>query len=149
MTALYLEALERAAEEARTRETTYRREAARTIAALDAERAFAFRKLNLMRALAGAMIGAEEEQAGVGRARALLCGRLGWSEESEPRRAALDRFSNVARSVFACQMSSGETAAEIVIAELAAFETWYQERHGVPFWMLFEQEMPETPLVDF
>ena len=36
-----------------------------------------------------------------------------------------------------------------VSALLAAFETWYETNHRVSFWDLFDQPMPETPLVDF
>lgn len=149
MRAPYLETLERAAEEAQTRETAYRREAAKAIAALDRERAFAFRKLNLMRAVADAVAGAEEEAAAVESVRELLCGRLGWSGDSDSRRAVFDRFASVTRAALACRGSGDDMSAATVVKALDAFETWYRERHGVPFWTLFEQEMPETPLVDF
>ena len=36
-----------------------------------------------------------------------------------------------------------------VLDALTEFETWYGETHPNPFWMLFENQMPETPLVDF
>ena len=36
-----------------------------------------------------------------------------------------------------------------VLATLTEFETWYAGKHGTPFWILFENHMPETPVVDF
>ncbi len=32
---------------------------------------------------------------------------------------------------------------------LKAFEEWYAQTHPQPFWILFENYMPETPVVDF
>ncbi|MDR6634707.1 DNA replication initiation complex subunit (GINS family) [Phyllobacterium sp. 1468] len=49
----YIEQLQQAADKAQSAETAYRREAATHIATLERERAFAFRRMNLMRALAG------------------------------------------------------------------------------------------------
>jgi len=42
-----------------------------------------------------------------------------------------------------------EAPAVDVIALLATFEAWYAAAHRTPFWDLFDQPMPETPLVDF
>ncbi len=36
-----------------------------------------------------------------------------------------------------------------VMAVLKEFESWYAAKHGSPFWVLFENHMPETPVVDF
>jgi hypothetical protein len=36
-----------------------------------------------------------------------------------------------------------------VIDALTEFERWYAETHPKPFWVLFENYMPETPVVDF
>ncbi len=60
----FLDALAHAAEAA------FRRDAAERIKALERERAFAFRRLNLMRAVADALATAETEEAAVATARA-------------------------------------------------------------------------------
>ena len=36
-----------------------------------------------------------------------------------------------------------------VAEALAGFESWYAATHPVAFWVLFENVMPETPVVDF
>ncbi len=51
----FLDALKAAADEAEVAEKQFRREAAQRIAGLERERSFAFRRLNLMRAVAAAV----------------------------------------------------------------------------------------------
>ena len=66
-------------------------------------------------------------------------------------RQVLSRFVPVAQQMFASLAPIIEEKAPPpdVLAALAQFETWYRETHPHPFWMLFENEMPQTPLVDF
>ena len=63
----------------------------------------------------------------------------------------LSRFVPVAQAMFASLApADDEDAAGLeVIAALAEFERWYAESHPGPFWILFENYMPETPVVDF
>jgi hypothetical protein len=77
--------------------------------------------------------------------------KLGWWDESDARTEVLSRFVPVAQQIFAGLAPVGEEEAPPpdVLGALAAFETWYRETHPHPFWMLFENQMPETPLVDF
>lgn len=156
----YLERLQQAADRAQSVETAYRREAATRIAALERERAFAFRRMNLMRSVAEAAKPQMEddsdpaersgEEIAVARALALLRVRLGWSSDSETRDATLAHFAPV---VIALYRASGD--AEMpdetsgIDDALGRFEAWYEETHGVSFWMLFENPMQDTPRVDF
>src|SRR5262245_36747653 len=99
ITAPFLDALEAAAEEAEATEARFRREAAERIGALEKERAVAFRRLNLMRAVAEAVADADDEDAAAESARATLTGRLGWDTDSEARTEVLARFAAVGRAV--------------------------------------------------
>jgi hypothetical protein len=147
----FLDALERAADRATAAESDFRRGIAERIKALESERAFAFRRLNLMRAIAEVVAGAESEEVAVAGAGAVLRTKLGWSSESEARTAVVSRFAPVAQVMFASLAPSEDEDAPRpdVIKALAEFETWYAETHPGPFWSLFENYMPETPVVDF
>jgi len=156
----YIEQLQQAADKAQSAETAYRREAATHIATLERERAFAFRRMNLMRALAGAAMPQMEddddpaersaEEIAVALALALLRVRLGWSSDSETRDATLARFAPVAIALHRASGSAEMPDAMSGIDDaLGRFETWYEETHGVSFWMLFEIPMQDTPRVDF
>jgi hypothetical protein len=135
-----LDRLKAEAEQADKAEDAYRREAAQRIKALEQERSFAYRRLNLLRAVAGAMAEAEQEKEAVAAAERVLRDKLGWASDSAPRLAVLRQFDAVASAMHG---AAEETAA------LSRFEAWYQEAHGSPFWILFEHYMRETPLVDF
>jgi hypothetical protein len=146
----FLDALTRAAKDAEKAEATFRHEIAARTKALEQARAFAFRRLNFMRAVAGAIADAESEEIAVGNALAVVRDRLGWAADSEARGEVLTRFAPVARAAFA-SLAPPEAEAEAadVGQALAAFESWYVATHPQPFWMLFETYMPETPRVDF
>jgi len=147
----FLDDLKRATERATAAEHDFRREIAQRIKALERERAFAFRRFNLMRAIADVVASAESEESAVAGALAELRAQLTWSSHSEARDAVLSRFAPVAQAMFgSLAPSDGEDApTPDVIAALADFERWYAETHPNPFWILFDTYMPETPVVDF
>ena len=146
MPASFLLELRTAAETAKAAETSFRHKAARRIAALEQERAFAFRRLNLMQLIADAIASSESEDIAVASAFAALRMRLGWNPDSEMHSQVISHFAPVARAIF--RDSSGDQSADIH-AELASFEHWYCETRGSILWVLFEQQMPDTPVVDF
>ena len=147
----FLDDLKRVTERAAAAENDFRREIAKRIKALENERAFAFRRFNLMRAIADVVASAESEEIAVAGATALLRTKLGWASDSEARTAVLSRFAPVAQAMFASLAPSGDEDAPPpdVIATLGEFESWYGETHPNPFWILFENYIPETPVVDF
>jgi hypothetical protein len=145
----FLDALKAAADRAEVAEGQFRREVAHRIAALERERAFAFRRLNLMRAIADAVAEAESEEIAVANALAVLRGKLGWSTDSEARDAVFSHFASVAQAVFRDFAPPDDEPIVSVQDALAEFETWYAGSHPSPFWILFEHYIPETPLVDF
>jgi hypothetical protein len=146
----FLDALASAAGDAERAESAFRHEVATRAKALEQARAFAYRRLNFMRAIAAVIADAEDEEAAVANAQAVMRDRLGWAGESDARTATLSRFAPVARAAFA-SLAPPEAEAEgtDVGAALADFESWYAATHPQPFWVLFETYMPETPRVDF
>ena len=145
----FIEDLLLAARDAEVSETTYRREAAARIAVLEQNRAFAFRRVNLMKNVAEAVAEADSEEAAIRNALSMLQARLGWTSESEARTAVLTQFAAVPRALYAERTPNTAEETADVRAALAAFERWYAEGHTTPFWHLFEHHIPETPRVDF
>ncbi|RAI41827.1 hypothetical protein [Rhodoplanes roseus] len=143
-----VQALEAAARAADTAEHDVRQEAARRIAALEQERTFAYRRLNLVRDLAAALETADAEESAVSIAAAVLGGKLGWSQESEARAEVMERFAPVAQALFRSLRSEDEPDPSPQAA-LAAFEQWYAESRRSPFWILFDRYVQDTPRVDF
>jgi hypothetical protein len=147
----FLDELQAAADDAEAAETAFRRDAAARIAVLEQERAYAFRRVNFLRAIADAVAGVKDSQAAAAHANATVRARLGWTGDSEARDAVLARFAPVAAAIFFAQASDvdGEAPQADVSEALASFEAWYAGTHAKPFWALFEHDIPETPLVDF
>lgn len=156
-TSSFLDKLKAAADRVSVAEDELRREVAERTKALANERAFAFRRLNLMRAIAEIVAGAESEEIAVAAATAVLRAKLGWASDSEARDEVVSRFAPVAQSMFASLSAENAAAASgdedesapDVIKTLTEFERWYAGCHTGPFLALFENYMPETPVVDF
>ena len=148
-TASFLDALKAAADQAETAEVGYRHEATKRIAALAQERAFAFRRLNLMREIADTLAESESEEIAVANALAVLRGKLGWSTDSDARAEVLSRFASVGRAVFRDFAPAPDAPVTSAQGALTEFEGWYADARQAPFWALFEQYVAETPLVDF
>ncbi len=85
----------------------------------------------------------------VGGSQAILRAKLGWSGDTEARSAVLTEFAKVAQALFANFHPAEDRAPADVLALLREFEAWYEATHRASFWDLFDQPMPETPLVDF
>ena len=146
----FLAVLQAAADNAAEAEAQFRRDANRRVAALEAARAFAHRRLNLMRAIADVAAQPESEEIAVANALAVLQEKLGWRGDGEARSEVLSRFAPVARAVAGSVSAREDGGPEPdVMTTLAEFESWYAQNHPGPFWALFEQHFPETPLVDF
>jgi hypothetical protein len=118
---------------------------------LERERAFAHRRLSLMRAVGEAVASAETEEAAIAASTSVVCTKLGWESDSEAREEVTSRFAAIAQALFAslAPQESEDSPRPDVIKALSEFETWYAETHPSAFWVLFEHYMPETPRVDF
>jgi hypothetical protein len=141
---------EAAATAASQAEAALRKRMEEEVAGLEKDRAFAFRKLNLMRAVASAVEAAETEEAAVARGLAAVRAELGWDRETETRAETLSRFGGVVRATYAVLApSEAEAAPAVDVAKtLADFEAWYAETYNRPFWALLEQPAAEIPLVE-
>ena len=110
----YLNALELAAEKAAKVENDFSRASAEHAKVLERERAFAYRRLNFMRAVAEAVAGAESKEAAIAAATAAMRTELGWSGDSEApeieyhRATVLSRLVPVARQAFASVAPAGD-----------------------------------------
>jgi hypothetical protein len=146
----FLGALAQAAADADRAEAAFRRDVAARAKALEQERAFAYRRLNFMRAIAAVIAQAEDEKSAIANAQGVMREKLGWAADSAARDETLAQFVPVVRAAFAT-LAPPEAEAEQadVGAALARFESWYAATHPHPFWVLFETYMPETPRVDF
>lgn len=158
----FIERLQRQADSAQAAETLYRREAAARIGLLEQERAFAYRRLNLLRAIVEATashVGADpnqivsnDEEIAVARGLAVLRSKLGWTSDSATRDATLARFTPVVVA-FYHELGGNGTVASVGVQDVGAalgeFEDWYMKAHGVAFWTLFEVSIPDTPRIDF
>jgi hypothetical protein len=145
-----LATFEAAAAAAGDTETAVRKRAYAEIAAAERERAFAYRRLNLMRTLARAIGGADKEEEAVGRGIAVVRAELGWHDDSETRTETLVRLAPVVGAAFAslAPAEGREAPAPDVAGALADFEAWYEHTYGRSFWVLFEQQIEELPLVE-
>ena len=137
------------AERAATAEAAFRREAAEKTALLERERAFAFRRFNLMRTVADGVATAGDEEIAAATGVGILRSRLDWTEGSDRQAAILSQFAAVARALFACRSEEAEAKVSDAAQALAEFEAWYEQAHGAPFWGLFDQPIEDTPRVDF
>jgi hypothetical protein len=149
--ASYLDALKLAADQSAVAENEFRSQIAAGIKELEKQRAFAFRRLNLMKEVSGVIAGAESEEIAVAVATAVLRAKLGWADDSEARMAVVSSFAPVAQAMFAslAPAESEDEEKPDVVRALKEFEAWYAETHPNSFWVLFENYMPETPVVDF
>lgn len=104
-----------------------------------------------MKEVSGVIAGAESEEMAVAGATVVLRAKLGWVSDSEARVEVASRFAPVAQAMFAslAPIEDAEAEKPDVMAALGEFEVWYAATHPNPFWILFENYMPETPVVDF
>jgi hypothetical protein len=141
--------LEAAAAAAKDAESQFSRRMAQEFARLERERAFAYRRLNLMRAVTDAAACADTEDSAVANGLAVMRSQLGWESDSETRAETLLRFAPVIRAAHAgLDPSEADSPASKIAQALADFEAWYAGRYERSFWSLFEQEITEMPLVE-
>jgi hypothetical protein len=140
---------EGAAKRAQDAETILRKKVAEEIARLERQRAFAFRRARLVGILATSAEGLEKEDEAASAQSAAVGEELGWGGESPARIAILDEMKPLGLSVWRCVCGGEDASPEEVTAEIERFETWFESKHGTPFYALFDQYVPEVPLVDF
>jgi len=149
----YLDGLEQAAHAASTAEEVYRREIAQRVRALEQDRAFAFRRLNLMRTVTAAVTGHEEEAEALQAGNIAFMRELEWTGATEAQRQALEQFQPVVLAAWTLSRATEEEAdraANMAALEraLTAFEQWFAASRNGPFLSVMEREVVELPLVE-
>lgn len=148
LTAL-LDDLDRIAHDASINEENYRREAAARFRELEQDRAFGFRRLNLMRTVTAALDGCETEEDAILRGSTAFLHELGWSGTSETQQETLTNFTPVIAACWqATQPEAPEAGSAPIIERLRAFEAWFAEHRNGPFLSIMEREIVELPLVE-
>lgn len=145
----YLDELDRLAKEANVAEDEFRQNIAKRVRELEEARAFAFRRLNLMKSVGQAVADAKDEEEVKAQASTAFLAEVSWTGGSQFQRDVLEKFMPVALAVWAASKPDAkeEDAAEIA-KELAVFEAWFAQDRETPFLTLMQQELPELPLVE-
>src|SRR5262245_39181985 len=91
----FLDRLDQAARQASTAEDAYRRDVVARIKQMEQERAFAFRRLNLVRTVAGSLAGAKDEAEAVARGSVAFLREVNWSGATESQREVVAKFTPV------------------------------------------------------
>ena len=135
------------AEAASTEESAYRREAQRRTETLERARAFAYRRLNLLKKMAE--IAVEETDAKKAADARLIAAfaDIGWisaglDELDEKWRETEARFRPVVEA-----LGAGDEPR--MVAALDAFEAWFSQRFGRDFCAVFDRYVQDTPRIDF
>ena len=146
----FLASLQSAVQHADRAEGELQREIVERRKAIEQARKFAYRRYNFMRAVAEAVTGAESRETAIDGALASMRSSLGWASDSEARQETMTDFVPVAEAVFASVSPAATEPPEAdVLGALEQFEAKYLASRGAPFWSLFENYFPETPVVDF
>jgi hypothetical protein len=113
LTAL-LDDLDRIAHDASINEENYRKEAAVRFRELEQDRAFGFRRLNLMRTVTAALDGSESEEDAILRGSTAFLRELEWSGTSETQQETLTNFAPVIAACWqATQPNTSEAEAPV------------------------------------
>lgn len=147
--AKYFDDLDRQARAANAAEDEFRNNITKRMRELEEARAFAFRRLNLVKAIGAAIAGAkdEEEARALGASAFLI--EVGWTGGSQSQRDVVEKFQPVALALWTASRpeATAEDAAT-VSKELAAFEEWFGQNRDAAFLTLMQQDLPELPLVE-
>lgn len=150
----FLDALKAAADQASGAETAFHRELAQRIKLLEEERAYAFRRLNLMQLIANSVMGSEDRDVAIAGSLAMVRIELGWDGEDDNHNLVMAQLRPVSEAVLAVlnppveENARPEAPAPDPVAALKQFEQWYTATYQRSFWSLFDQERPELPLVE-
>ncbi|CAM5336366.1 putative protein OS=Afipia felis OX=1035 GN=BN961_00606 PE=4 SV=1 [Afipia felis] len=150
----FLEGFERSAHEASVNEENYRRETAARLRQLAEQRAFGFRRLNLMRTVVAAIRNCETEEDAIMKGSAAFLHEVGWSTENESQQEALEKFQPVIRACWqmkqaeAADVSGEPSKPDEIGQQLSEFENWFGKARNGPFLSVLEREIVELPLVE-
>lgn len=144
MSTPFLDTLREAAEASERQETAFRRDSERRLEALVRARAIAYRRYNLLKAMAQAAAACERHEDAAAAALDLALAETGWSEDDAAYREVRGELAATAAAI-----AAAPPADEAVLAAFARFEAWYRERFAGAFLDLLERERAFLPVVDF
>lgn len=139
--------MEAAARTAWQEEEATRTRLAQEVARLERRRAFAYRRMNFVRALATAAKTKDSEADVIAAQRAAARHELDWFDNSEFQRTVLDRMQPVGLAVWRC-LRGQDAEVTAIQAELDAFEGWFEATYREPFYAQFDREPPQVSLVE-
>lgn len=135
---------------AQAEEIRFRRSIAAEMEARERARAWAFRRLGLIRAMVTVAVGAETaEEARAAQQRAFAV-ELGFDGSGEAQARTVEAWGAVADAVHSALRPAAQEGppAPTPAEALAAFEAWYEAAFGRPFLALLDQEPLEIPVVE-
>jgi hypothetical protein len=141
-------------------ERTVRAETEVRLREVERARAFAWRRLNVLKDMMRTAADEPDRAAAVERQLAGLFRDIGWIESSLDELAPgalplLDRLRPIADALHgACHPGETDGSAPDgpgidVLAAFLAFEEWFEADRGQPFLQVFERYTPPTPVVEF
>jgi hypothetical protein len=150
----FVQDLERQAQAAARLEADFRIQARDRLAQLEALRVSAYRRLNLLKGLAGAITAIEDDAAAVAAGVDHVCARTGWSEANAAYSEVRERLAPVATAVRAAERPSAPdqppTPPQAPVMAFASFEAWYRARFDADFLSLMASDAPTfQSVVDF
>jgi type I site-specific restriction endonuclease len=147
---VFLDGLEQAAHTASAAEENFRREVAERLRAVEQERAFGFRRLNLMRSVTAAIAAGKDEDEALAKGREVFLHELQITTTSEANQETLHQFEPVLRACWDGCQSQGDdaSAAAAIVTALKEFETWFGSVRNGSVLTLMEREIVELPLVE-
>ena len=147
----FVDDLRRRADEASRAETAFRAEARDRLAVLEQSRIAAYRRVELIGALARSVDAAEDRIAAAEAGVSALCDLTGWSSADAAYDEVREKLGAVADQAWLAAHSdeAGSTPVDVTQA-FTRFEAWYAERFGAAFTSLVAREVLSfTPVVDF
>lgn len=155
--AAILAELQAAAQDAAAAEKAFKRDIDKRIAELEQARAFAHRRVDIVKALGAVAPEGALEACALARLKALFV-HIEWINESldeldptecEVRDALMPLATAIEELARARPDASRAAPSPGPIEALAAFEAWYRQRFGCEFMGSFEERANFRPLVDF
>ena len=143
-----LDELSARASEAGVAEQQYQKEVARRMAELKEARAFAWRRVSLLRAIAAAVSESKDEEEARAAGRKSFYREVGWNGGTQNQREVCEGFEQVVLAVWAATREEDPADADEVEQAFEGFETWYAETRQTPFLALMERDIVELPLVE-
>jgi hypothetical protein len=146
--------LERLAQLAARAEADFRIESRDRLAQLEAARVAAYRRLNLLRGMAEAVAGADDDAASIAAGIDFACARTGWSEANAAYAELRQRLTPTAVALREADRpaTADQPAppAQAPLLAFASFEAWYRARFDADFLALMADDAPIfQSVVDF